>query len=253
VAALLDSRSALLALRRTVPRGTATVLPCRSPVAVTRAVQTRLLDAVVLGPKAARRLPLERFREAYPRIPVTLYGVVRSEDGPTLLEWEGRLGARVIVEGVDDPVAGEHVVRHSARARRRAELLDVPRLLRLTEPLQRNTWELLLALPGRPPSTGEIARRLKVSREHLSRQFGAGGAPNLKRVIDLLQVITALDLLGNPGYSLPAVSRLLGYSTPTHLRGVVRRITGLGFETFRQTRVGEILRRFVSGRNRSRV
>ena len=64
-------------------------------------------------------------------------------------------------------------------------LADAPRLLRLTEPLQRQAWDILVARCGAAGAHAALARRLGVSREHLSRQFGAGGAPNLKRVIDL--------------------------------------------------------------------
>ena len=76
-------------------------------------------------------------------------------------------------------------------------------MLRLTEPLQQAAWELLLGEVERPVRTTALARRLRVSREHLSRQFGAGGAPNLKRVIDLTRIACAAQLLANPGYSIP--------------------------------------------------
>ena len=62
-----------------------------------------------------------------------------------------------------------------------------------------------------------LAERLEVSREHLSRQFGAGGAPNLKRVIDLTRIACAAQLLENPGYSVPTVVRLLHFASSSHL------------------------------------
>ena len=64
-------------------------------------------------------------------------------------------------------------------------MADAPRILRLSEPLQRRAWDRLVADVERPMRTAALARQLDVSREHLSRQFGAGGAPNLNRVIDL--------------------------------------------------------------------
>jgi AraC-like DNA-binding protein len=86
----------------------------------------------------------------------------------------------------------------------------------------------------------------------LSRQFGAGGAPNLKRVGDLLTVLAALHLLGNPGYSPTAVARLLGFSSPSHLRLVVRRVIGIRMEDARGLAERELLARFVRGSARSR-
>jgi hypothetical protein len=50
IAALLDSRAALLALRRTLPRSGPGVIACRSPAAVRRVVERRLVDAIVLCP-----------------------------------------------------------------------------------------------------------------------------------------------------------------------------------------------------------
>ncbi len=252
VAALLDSRTALGALRRSLPRGFAPLLACRSPGGLERAVELRLLEAIVLGSGAARRLDLDSLRAQYPGIPVVVYGVFRSDDGPLLATWQRLDLAAVAIEGLDDPVVGDLVVRQSVSSRRRRALAEAPRLLRLTEPVQRRAWEALLAVWGRPVRTASLARTLGLSREHLSRQFGAGGAPNLKRVADLLTVSAALSLLGNPGYRLPQVARLLGFSTPSHLRSMVLRIAGVRLEQARQLSERELLGRFVRGGARSR-
>ena len=252
VAALLDSRAALGSLRRTLPAGTGPVLACRSPRGLQRALDSRLLEAIVLGIRAARRVGLGPLRLRYPGIPVVAYGVLRSDDAELLLAWQ-RLGlAAVAVEGVDDPMVGDLVARQSVSARRRAALAEAPRLLRLTEPLQRRTWDRLVAAAGRPPRAARIARELGLSREHLSRQFGAGGAPNLKRVSDLLVVLAALHLLGNPGYGVPEAARLLEFATPSHLRVVIRRITGLPLEQARGLAERDLVARFARGSGRSR-
>ena len=47
---------------------------------------------------------------------------------------------------------------------------------------------------GRPVRTDLLARTLGVTREHLSRSFATAGAPNLKRIIDLVRVIAAAEL-----------------------------------------------------------
>ena len=253
VAALLDGRAALTALTRSLPRGAAPVLACRSAAGLERVLGSRLVDTLVVGRKATRGIDLGWLRAQYPGIPLVWYGVLRSDEAEYLVALVDRYQVdAVVVEGVDDPVAGEVVVRHSVTARRRAQLANAPRLLRLTEPLQRAAWDLLLATPGNPPTTATVARRLGVSREHLSRQFGAGGAPNLKRVIDLLQVVTGLDLLTNPGYTVPVVSRVLGYGTATHFRSVVKRIAGLRSVDYPRASVAEVVRRFAGGRGRSR-
>jgi AraC-like DNA-binding protein len=183
---------------------------------------------------------------------VVAYGVFRSDDAPLLLSWHRLDVAAVVVEGVDDSVVGDLVLRHAVSTRRREALAEAPRLLRLTEPVQQRTWDVLVGTPGRSPQTGVVARTMGMSREHLSRQFGAGGAPNLKRVADLLTVLAALSLLRNPGYRFSVVARLLEFTTPSHLRAVVRRITGLGLEASRQLGDREVLARFVRGSARSR-
>lgn len=252
IAALVDSRAALGALRRSLPREPVPVVACRSPAGLERALSARLLEAIVLGPRAARRLELSSLRSRFPGIPVIAYGVFRSDDAGLLLAWHRLDFAAVAIEGVDDPVVGDLVMRHSVSARRRTALADAPRLLRLSEPLQRRTWDLMLTLPGRPPRTGSLAGALGLSREHLSRQFGAGGAPNLKRVVDLLTVLTALSLLSNPGYGVRTVAGFLAFATPSHLRAVVRRITGLAMEEARGLGEREVLGRFVRLSARSR-
>ena len=254
VAVLLDSRAALSALRRTLPADAGPVLACRTPAGLRLVLGTRLLDAVVLGPIAAvQKVDLEELDRGFPALPLVVYGVFRSDDSRLLLQLATvHRASAVLIEGVDDPVAGDLVARHTMSARRRTQLADAPLLLRLTEPLQLKTWDLLLGSPGRPPSTVALAARLRVSREYLSRQFAAGGAPNLKRVIDFLQVVTALELLANPGYSPVVVSRLLGYGTPGHLPVKVHRITGLALPEARALPARELLGRFIRGAARSR-
>mgnify|MGYP003343587304 CR=1 FL=1 len=65
----------------------------------------------------------------------------------------------------------------------------------MAEPADRKLYlgpklRVLRRVGGRLFAT-DVARTLKVSREHLSRQFGAGGAPNIKRVSDLARAATA--------------------------------------------------------------
>ena len=252
IATLLDSRDGLTALRRSLPRGAAPIVACRSIAGLQRALEGRLVETIVLGANLARQPELTVLQVRYPHIPVVIFGLIRSEDAEWLLAWQRLNLAAVAVQGVDDPMLGELVVRQSMSARRAVALGDAPRLLRLSEPLQRRAWELLVGTMGRPPRISVLAKQLGLSREHLSRQFGAGGAPNLKRVADLLTVHAALSLLANPGYSVNTVAALLDFATPSHLRLVVRRITGVGLDEARALGEREVLGRFVRLSARSR-
>ena len=59
---------------------------------------------------------------------------------------------------------------------------------------------------GRPGRTALLAKEVGVSREHLSRHFSSPGAPNLKRVIDLVRMISAAELAKNPGLDIRDVA-----------------------------------------------
>jgi AraC-like DNA-binding protein len=253
VAALLDSRAALATLRRTMPDGSGAVLACRSPAALIRAVTTRVIDGLVLGIRAASRLDLASLRTQFPAVPLFIYGPIRSDGAGLVLDYYEGLGASaVLVEGVDDAAVGDLIARGTITARRRAELAGLPRVLRLTEPIQLEAFRAIERQAGTPTTTGTLAVTLRVSREHLSRQFGAGGAPNLKRVIDLIQVLTARDLLQNPGYSLVLTAHALGYSTPSHLGAVTRRVLGVPLRDLSRLPNAELVRRFVAVGARSR-
>jgi AraC-like DNA-binding protein len=252
VAALLDSRAALGHLRRGLAREHRTVLAARSAAALERTLSTRIVDAIVVGPAAATRHEVEALPERFPGLPLLVYGMVRADDAATLLRWQQRGLREVVVEGVDDAVVGELVVRHGCLARRLQALQGAPRMLRLTEPIQLRAWALLLEAAGAPWTTAEVAGHLGVSREHLSRQFGAGGAPNLKRVIDFLRVVLVAELAANPGLDGGKLAALTGFSTPAQLRGMVRRITGASLAGVAGAAPDALLQRFVRVGGRSR-
>jgi AraC-like DNA-binding protein len=252
VAALLDSRTALTALRRTLPRGGPGLVTCRGITSLRRLLQNRLVDAVVLAVTPALLPDLADLRRQLPGLPVVAYAPFRPDDGELLLACR-KHAVPVAVEGVDDAVVGEMVVRASVTAERRRALADAPRLLRLTEPLQRASWTVLLGEVERPLRTSELARRLAVSREHLSRQFGAGGAPNLKRVIDLTRVACAAQLLANPGYSIPTIVRLLHFASSSHLSGTARRIANVPTSGLGPLGPRGVLQAFARGNTRSRM
>ena len=113
--------------------------------------------------------------------------------------------------------------------------------------------DLVLRRAAGPTKTAQVAAALRVTREHLSREFAAGGAPNLKRVIDLARAACAADLLGNPGYTVRAVVHILGYASPSHLAGAARRVAGATPQELRAVGPDGVLARFIRGRTRSRI
>ncbi len=217
-------RDARRALKRGYPRRVGSVRLCRTIHAVKQLLDERLVDAVVLDVRNCDGEGLE-LPARFPRIPMYVLSAVRPDDGALLASCRDAGFTGVLVEGVDNAVAGEWIAARTAQVARRRALADAPRLLRLTDRLQLAAWEEVLRRAGTPTQTGHVAAALRVTREHLSREFGAGGAPNLKRVIDLARAACAADLLGNPGYTMEL--RELGP------RGV--------------------LTRFLRGRTRSRV
>jgi AraC-like DNA-binding protein len=253
IATLLESRAALLALRRTLPKSGPGVVACRTPAALRRVLERRLVDAVVLCPSLPALPDLEELRSELPGIPVVVYAPFRPDDGELLLACRRHTVAGVAVEGVDDPIVGDMVMRASITAERRRVLADAPRMLRLTEPLQQAAWAVLVGEVERPFRTTTLAKLLQVSREHLSRQFGAGGAPNLKRVIDLTRVACAAQLLANPGFTIPTVVRVLHFASSSHLSSTARRIADVSSRGLGVLGPKGVLQAFVKGNTRSRV
>lgn len=253
IPALLAGRAPRLALKRAIPRGEARVRACRTAAAVERAVTSSLADAVVLDVRLpGAREVLALVRRAFPLVPRFVYSAFRPEDAELLRECVVGGAAHPLVEGVDERVLKELIVPRTASAARLSALEAAPRLLRLSEELQQRAWLEVLRRVGGRLRTTDVARALKVSREHLSRQFGAGGAPNLKRVIDLARTATAADLLGNPGHSVRGVARILGFASSSHLSGAARRVCGVTATELASLGPRGVLEAFMSGRTRSR-
>ncbi|HET9150747.1 MAG TPA: AraC family transcriptional regulator [Gemmatimonadales bacterium] len=251
VAALLDDHAAVVSLRRAFPRGGPRVVSCRNAAALEHHLERHLTDALVLSPGRMADPATGRLGERYPQLPVIAFGPFRPNDAPTLMAWLDR-GATLAVADVDDAIVGELVTRTSLTAHRRRAMSDARRVLRLDEAIQQQAWELLVADVERPVRTSALARRLGVSREHLSRQFGAGAAPNLKRVIDLTRIAAASQLLQNPGYDPRAVVRLLNFSSAAHLNRTAMRIAGTTAAGLGRLGPRGVLAHFAKGKMRSR-
>jgi AraC-like DNA-binding protein len=212
-----------------------------------------VVDAVVVDMRAERSGAVFPLIGLYPAIPVFALSAFHPEDGAIMMSCR-RAGMRgILVEGVDGAAAGEWIAARTASRRRRQILRDAPRLLRLTEPIQVRVWEEVLQRVGSGSRTADLAAALNLSREHLSREFAAGGAPNLKRVIDLARVCCAADLLSNPGYDVTTVSQVLGFASPSHFAQASRRIAGGTPAELPRMGVRQVLLRFLKGRTRSRL
>lgn len=253
VAAMVESRAAVAALRRSLPRSGPTLSICRAPGNLSQLLRHKLVEALVVSPRAFPAAAIRTFRTEYPAIPVIAYAAFRPDDGELLIELEESGVGTLVVEGVDDAVVGDLILRASLTAARRQALADAPRALRLTEPLQLEVWNQLLARVDQPLRTDTLARKLGVSREHLSRQFGAGGAPNLKRVIDLTRIVCASQLLANAGYTVAVVARILSFASSSHLSDTARRICGATARALPAMGPRGVLAGFVKGKTRSRM
>ena len=227
VAALLERRPALLALRRAFPRSPVRILTARSPAHLERLLDRHLVDALVLGSEAIRGQVLDALRRDYPALPILAYLQVRSDDAELLLRARRERVAGVAMEGIDEAVLPRLVGEHSLTARRTADLLPLGPALRLTDELQGRAWQIIVADSPSGLDTATLARRLGVARETLSRRFAAGGAPPLKRAIDAVRLVAAAQLLGNPAYQVADAARLVGFSSPSLLQRTARRTFGV--------------------------
>lgn len=227
VATLLERRPAVVALRRALPRGAWSLFVGRSPAHLATLLHRHCLEAIIIGHEVARSSVLDALRRDYPGMPLILYLPVRSDDADLLRRAHRERVAAVAVEGLDEPMLPRLLVRHSLTARRQADLLPLAARLDLTDDLQRRAWSLIITAAPRGLDTASLARQLHVRRETLSRRFAAGGAPSLKHAIDAVRLVAAAQLLGNPGYNVADVARLLGFSSVSLLQQTARRTFGV--------------------------
>jgi AraC-like DNA-binding protein len=248
VAARLERRTALAAFRRALPRGRFRVLTARSPAHLATLLSRHLIDSVVVGAEAvSRSATFEALRIEYPTLPVFLYAPIRSGDAALLGRVERRGVAGVLVEGLDDPVMAGVLRRAGLTARREQALLPMAAALDLVDPLQIAAWRVIVAEAPERLATEDLAIRLGVSRETLSRRFAAGRAPTLKVAIDIVRLVAAGQLLGSPEWRVTDAAQLLGYSSPSLLQRAARRLVGTSAGTLGTLPPDRILARLTSG------
>jgi AraC-like DNA-binding protein len=188
----------------------------------------------------------------FPSAPFFGITPLRATDAPAVARSAALEFCDILVDGIDDSVARDLVAPRTFSARFAAALSDPPQSLGLRTEMQLATWKGILASGGRPVRTAALAREVGVSREHLSRHFSAPGAPNLKRVIDLVRMIGAAELAKNPGLDVRDIARILGFASSSHLAVTAQRVLGTRPASLSRLRSVVLIDRFTQGRTRSR-
>jgi len=223
--ALLDAPAAT-AVRRTLPPGAPALLRAASHAALLRLLERRPIEALITDAHRLDPDALCALRIAWPHLPIIVAVTPRADDGPVLRRWRTAGATALLVSGVDDAIAGQVVLRHAWVTARWRVLAGHARALRCETALQTQVWRQLIKEADALPALGVLAKEHGLARETLSRHFGAGDAPSLKRAADAARLLFAAQLLANPACPVPVAARLLGYAGAAHLRTVAMRITG---------------------------
>lgn len=232
---------------------------CRLHLAKTAAdlethLKSTLIDAVVLDISATTddTWRAVEFVRDFPSIPFFALTTLRPTDAGAVARCATAEVADLLVEGVDDAVLRSLVLNDGYSARFARALQEPPPALRLAHPLQLSAWRILVAYAGRPVRTDTIAAALGVTREHLSRAFGTESTANLKRLIDLVRLLSAAELAKNPGFEVGDVAAILEFASSSHLSTTAQRIAGTRPASLARLRTIDLVDRFVKGRTRSR-
>lgn len=215
----------------------------------------RFVDAVVVDLASGNEGAWDAAAEAraFPSVPFLALSSVRSTEIAGVARACGPMEfAELIVEGEED-AAAELLVPLAFTHRFAAALTPAAEPLGLRTPLQQRVWGAILRHGGRGVQTSTLAAEVGLTREHLSRQFSAGGAPNLKRVIDLVRILGAAELAKDMGRDLPDIARVLGFASTSHLSVTSQRVVGIRSLSLARLRSQDLVERFlVSGASRSR-
>ncbi len=241
-------------MKAAFPRRRARVLLTRTVADFQTVFKSELVDAAVVDIGSAHEdtWRVASLAREYPSIPFFGLAALRTADGPAVAQCAAYEFADVLVDGVDEAAAREMVQPLAFSSRFARALERPPRPLALDSPLQSSAWRFVVSHAGRPVRTSSLAKVLQVTREHLSRSFAAGGAPNLKRIIDLVRIIAAAELAKNPGYDLRDVANVLGFASSSHLASTASRVVGTRAASLTRLRTVDLVDRFVKGHGRSR-
>lgn len=249
----LREKSRALA-RAVVPRRHGRLVITRTAADCEKALKSALVDAAIIETSATNEdsWHAASLAREYPSVPFFAITTLRSGDAPAVARCSSLEFADFLFEGMDEAVARELVEAACYTSRFSKAMSEPPASLHLETDLQRTTWTHIVASAGRAVRTDILARALAVSREHLSRRFAAGGGPNLKRVIDLVRLISAAHLAKNPGYDIQDLARVLGFASSSHLASTTQRVLGTRPSSLATLRPADLVDRFTRGRGRSR-
>jgi len=241
-------------MRAAFPRRRAHLVMARTPEEMDAVLRTSLVDAAIVDLAGASE---DTWRAAamareFSSIPFFGLTALRASESPALAQCAALDFADVLVESVDDGVARDLVLRHAFSTRFSAALATPPAALGLGTTLQCAAWRGIVSWSGRPVRTQVLADTIGVTREHLSRTFSASGAPNLKRVIDLVRLISAAELAKNPGYDVRDVAAILDFASSSHLSSTAQRVVGMKPASLSRLRAVDLIDRFTKGHGRSR-
>ena len=242
------------AARAAFPRRRARLILGRSATEFGAAFHSTLVDAALVdvGSAADEAWRAAELAREFPSIPFFAITPMRGTDGPAVARCVALEFADVVVDGVDDDALRDLVLPTTFSARFFDALQEPPPSLGITQPMQHAAWRHVVAHAGRTLRTDALAAAIGVTREHLSRTFAAAGAPNLKRVIDLVRLISAAELAKNPGYDIGDVARILGFASSSHLSSTAQRVVGTRPASLSRLRAVDLVERFAQGRFRSR-
>jgi AraC-like DNA-binding protein len=250
----LERERARSLVRGAFPRRKWKIISTRSAEELEKVFRTTLVDAALvdMGSPDDDTWRAAGFSAEFPSAPFFAILPFRPSDTPAAARLAALGFIDFLVEGIDDNSARDLVLPHAFSTRFRQALVDPPHTLGLTSPLQKKAWEVVVASSGRPVTTRELAKAVGLSREHLSRNFAKPGAPNLKRVIDLVRLIAAAELAKNPGHDIRDIARILGFASSSHLAVTAQRIFGTRPASLARLRTTDLIDRFAQGRTRSR-
>ncbi len=236
------------------PRRRCRLIFVRSAVDFAEAFRKELVDAALVDVTSTHddTWAVAALAREFPSAPFFGLAAMRGADGPAVAQCAELEFADVIVEGIDDACARDIVARLGFSARFSEALKVPPASLALHAPVQQKAWEYIVAHAGRRVRTLSLAKRLGVTREHLSRTFAAEGAPNLKRIIDLVRLLAAAELSKNPGYDIRDVAAVLDFASSSHLSSTAQRVVGTKPASLARLRSVDLIQRFTRGHGRSR-
>jgi AraC-like DNA-binding protein len=241
-------------IRAAFPRRRSRVVFARTAADFAAAFRKELVDAALvdLGSAHDETWKAAALAREFPSAPFFAIVALRAADGPSVARCAELEFADVLVDGVDDGCARDMVSRRGFTARFADALRVPPESLALNTPVQQRAWEYVVSHAGRRVGTVNLAKQLGVTREHLSRTFSAEGAPNLKRIIDLVRLLAAAELAKNPGYDIRDVAAVLDFASSSHLSSTAQRIVGTRPASLARLRSVDLIQRFCKGHGRSR-